>query len=179
MKLSNVYPSQTLQKIQDLYEVSFPSAEKKPFPVLLQKQNDGMVDILAIESDMGEFSGLAIVAREQDLALLDYFAISTEMQGQGIGSLALQLLKKRYADLRFFLEIESTLIPSKNQDDRKRRKQFYIRNGMTPLPFQAILAGVEMEVLANNCMLNTTEYLELYQNVFGFAANRNVQIILP
>ena len=97
-----------LENVQRLYEASFPKSEKKPFAFMLQKQKEGVFDILAIEDEQGTFCGLAIMMLSGGRALLDYLAIEPDCQGSGIGSSALSELRERYGEERIVVEIEST-----------------------------------------------------------------------
>lgn len=166
MKLTEAY-NEKLSKIQELYQEAFPAAERKPFEIILEKRQEGAVEILALETEDGEFRGLAISVLYKDMVLLDYFAVSPKQRGHGTGSAALRLLKQRYADKRFFLEIERTGVEAENALQRSRRKEFYLRNGMTVTPLLVELFGTEMEILTASCQISYEEYYELYVEVFG------------
>ena len=71
----------------------------------------------------------------KDIVLLDYFAVDDNQRNNGAGSSALRMLLERYLGKRFLLEIEAPDIPSENTPERIRRKAFYLRNGMTVMPF--------------------------------------------
>ena len=107
MKIIKALDQKRLYLIEDLYLSAFPLAERKPFSLMVQKQAEGTMEILSIE-DENDFLGLAIFAHDKDIALLDYFAISDKMRGQGVGSRAIRALQKIYAGKRFVLEIETT-----------------------------------------------------------------------
>lgn len=68
--------------IYKLYIKSFPKNERKPFFLMLIMWKKKTFEILSIEDDKGDFVGLAIVIRHKDLALLDYFAISSKKKEQ-------------------------------------------------------------------------------------------------
>lgn len=166
-----------LNKIQDLYIEAFPQAERKPFDLLLKTRDSGQAEILSVENENNDFLGLAITAQYQDMILLDYFAISPNQRSSGVGSKVFQLLKQRYADKRFFLEIERTDIVADNQLQRQKRKAFYIKNGMKNMPFRVNLCGVEMEILAHDCYLSFQDYFNLYHNLFGERISRHISLI--
>lgn len=170
-----------LAQIEELYHEAFPVEERKPFSLILEKNREGSVEILAAENNHKDFTGLAITARHRDLVLLDYFAISPRHRQGGVGSKVFRMLKERYAGKRFFLEIESTLVKAENAEQRKRRKAFYLKNGMVNLPFTVDAFGVEMEILADRCSLEFDEYRDLYHNLFGTAARGkiNLKAMLP
>ncbi len=167
MQLITATDAARLGEIKKLYKTAFPRSERKPFFLICKKQKEGWVEILSIESDDGEFLGLAILVFQGDLALLDYFAIAPEKRGGGIGGEAFELLKARCKDKRFFLEIEDVRAESANAEERQRRRAFYLRHQMTPLPFFVGLFGVEMELLCAAAPLTFDEYRGLYRTVFG------------
>ena len=107
MKILKALDQHRLKVIEDLYVQAFPKSERKPFQLIVDKQREGTMEILSLE-DENRFLGLAIFAHDKDIALLDYFAISEEIRGQGIGSRAIKALQKIYAGKAFVLEIETT-----------------------------------------------------------------------
>lgn len=160
--------------IHELYKRAFPACEKKSFHLMKTKQAKKLVDIWYIENK-GEFIGLAITMKWNDLVLLDYFAINDSLRSGGYGSKALKLLQDYYADSRFFLEIESVYGNADNQALRERRKKFYLRNNMKEMNLMVNLFGTDMEVLGYNCEFNYTEYLSVYTNVYGKYKSRKIQ----
>lgn len=154
------------KKIEDLYMTAFPKSERKPFDLMCRKQQEGFVDMLSIEEN-GSFVGLAITVKNEDLILLDYFAIDGKNRGGGLGSRALNALAEFYKGKRMVLEIESTEVEAENQEQRRRRKAFYYKNRMTKLDYTINLFGVEMEILSNGTEVSCEEYMELYIKAFG------------
>lgn len=177
MKLSEAYQKQQLFEIEALYQRSFPQNERKPFALILKKREEGTTEILSIEDENGMFLGLAITILYRDIALLDYFAVSEQVQGQGIGSTALRLLQKRYSGKRFMLEIEATEKESADRIQRIRRKSFYLRNGMQVMPYLVSLFGVEMEILTCGCTVAFSEYHEIFEVLYGSEAGRKVLLL--
>lgn len=137
------------------------------------------MEILAAENNHKDFTGLAITARHRDLVMLDYFAIPPCHRQGGVGSKVFRMLKERYAGQRFFLEIESTLVKAENAEQRKRRKAFYLKNGMVDMPFTVDAFGVEMEILADGCSLEFEEYRDLYHSLFGASAHGRIKLKTP
>ena len=156
-----------LEKIEYLYLTAFPKNERKPFDLILEKCNNGSIEIISIQNDNSNFLGFAIIILNNDMVLLDYFAIAPESRGQNVVSTALKMLFERYKNKRFILEIENTEIESDNLEERKRRKAFYLKNGMSVMPFKVNLIGVEMEVLTHNCEVTYEEYYSIYENTFS------------
>ncbi|MBO5051477.1 MAG: GNAT family N-acetyltransferase, partial [Clostridia bacterium] len=86
MKIVKLTKEKDTTLVRQLYESAFPPEEKKPFSLILKKSDEGSMEILSIEEDDGSFLGLAIFILYKELALLDYFAISPERRGGGVGT---------------------------------------------------------------------------------------------
>lgn len=177
MKLVESYDNKILTKIRNLYDISFPDDEKKPFELILKKCEEKSAEILAIQDDNCEFLGLAITVLYNNMVLLDYFAISPEHRGNNVGSNALKMLFNRYSGRKFVLEIENTNIASDNCGERLRRKAFYIKNGMKAMPYIVNLLGVEMEIMTYNCDVTFEEYYSIYANVFSDNISSKVRLV--
>ncbi len=176
MKLTDKHNKERLSQLYDLYMRAFPKSERKPFEVMVQKCDEGKMELLAIEEN-NEFAGLAFMVIYKDLALLDYFAIADDKRNMGLGSKVIKVLQERYADKRFFLEIETTREDSDEKELRLRRKDFYKRNGMGEMDFEVNLFGVRMEILTYNCKITFDEYFKTYREVFGDRVVKNVSLI--
>ena len=72
-----------------------------------------------------------------------------------------------FFDKRLLLEIETTLKPSTDIEAKKRRKNFYLKNGLKPMEYFVNLFGVEMEILTYNGAVSFTEYHEIFIKIFG------------
>ncbi len=162
--------------ILDLYMRAFPEAERKPFSEIERKAAMGEMEILLIREE-GRRAGMAITALQEDLVLLDYFAISDLFRGRGIGSDALQLLMALYSDSQFFLEIEKPDEMAENQQERLRRKAFYLRNGMLETGILIELFGIEMELLATKPGLTYERCEKMYRSLMGPMYQKKVRRI--
>lgn len=163
-----------LEQIKALYKTAFPSQERKPFSLLLEKKREGRVEIFSAEDDDGKLAGEAIIFRYGDLVLLAYFAIAESFRGKGIGTDLLEQLLIRYKGCRFVLEIESTKIPAADRQQRQRRKDFYVRSGLDAMSFSVLYYGVELEILTYECDVTFQEYYEVYERIFGPDATQNI-----
>lgn len=157
-----------------IYLEAFPLAERKPFGMMKRKAKKGCMELLSV-CDGQEMVGLAITVLYQDMVLLDYFAMDQRLRGRNYGSRALQLLKERYADKRLILEIELVEdVHAANREERIRRKNFYLRNGMEETKIRALVFQVPMEVLTAGKPITYEEYHELYEKMIGPAFARRV-----
>ena len=173
MNLKKAVTCKDWKQIKKLYIAAFPKCERKPLSIIWYKQHKKAAEVWMLEEE-GEFIGLAITMNGPDLVLLDYFAIEDGKRGKGYGSKALKLLHEKYVKYRLFLEIERTDVEADNIEERKRRKAFYLQNGMTELNVHAVLFGVEMELLGYQCEVSFEEYYNLYVSNYGILAEKNV-----
>lgn len=158
-------------RIYHLYQTTFPASEKKPFSIIRSMNKKGKSDVWYVQN-RGKFAGFVITINGDDIILLDYLAVASHMRGKGIGSIILQKMRKLYIGKGVFLEIETVLEKADNIEERKRRKQFYLQNGMTEMHVLANLFGVNMELLGFDCILDFEGYQNFYRDNYGeYAVN--------
>ena len=153
-------------RIYRLYQSAFPASEKKPFSMIVSMHKKGKSDVWYCEKE-GEFAGLVVTINGPEKILIDYLAVSEKRRGQGIGSGILQAIRQIYAGKGVFLEIEVQDENAENSEERKRRKQFYLANGMTEMRVYVELFGVDMELLGYDCSLDFDEYREFYRTNYN------------
>ncbi len=158
-------PRQSL--VEALYMESFPREERKPFSLMIEKCNEGKMELLSIEGENGEFFGLAFFVLGEGVALLDYFAVDPKWRDKGIGSEALWYLERRHPGKVFMVEIEDTKVPARDHGQRLKRKQFYMKGGMKEMPFRVKLFGVEMEIMTFGGSITYEKYHATLEKVFG------------
>ncbi len=173
MKLTPYLTEAQLAAVEELYMQAFPPEERKPFSLILAKVEEGHMEILVMEDEENTFLGLAITILYKDRVLLDYLAVSPDKRGQNIGSTTIVALKKRYAGKRMIIEIEDPDTPADNTAERVRRRAFYLKNGLSLMPFRVMLFGVEMLILAA-APVSFAEYHEIFPAVFSKKAAKNV-----
>ncbi len=143
---------------------------------MVKKRKEGVMELLTVEDDAGKFLGIVITILHKDIVLLDYFAVSPVLRGQGIGSEVLKLLNQRYQGKRILLEIEDPEEPCKNRGERLRRKAFYLRNGLTVQNYKVWLFGIKMLILTNGATVSYEEYHEIFEAVFSTQIGKNVSL---
>ena len=141
----------------ELYESSFPASERKTLDYMRFGEHADAYDVLVIATDDTPVAGMVITVTHGNLTMLDYFAVSPELRGQGIGHAALPLARehaKAHRGGRFFLEIETPppkCIPRDacdNPAQRMRRLAFYRSAGLVETGVRAFIYGNDMELLA-------------------------------
>lgn len=159
-----------------LYRRAFPRSERKPITMIRRMQKKGKTDVWYLEQG-GTFAGLVATINSDKIILVDYLAIDDRKRGKGVGSEALKKLREQYAGKGLFVEIECVYEDAANVEERRRRKHFYLSNGMAEMHTTACLFGVDMELLGYDCQLTFEEYREFYRANYGeWAANHITSI---
>lgn len=140
-----------------LYESSFPPSERKPLDYMLTGEHASAYEVLVISAPDCPVAGMVITVTHGSLTMLDYFAISPDLRGQGLGHAVLPLIRDHVRESgggHFFLEIETPpplcipRDPCPNAEQRMRRKAFYLSAGMAETGVRAFIYGNDMELLA-------------------------------
>lgn len=114
--------------IEKLYKSAFPEEEQIPWDDLLRLIDRMPLDFTAYYADE-EFIGFTIVYQRKPFNWFWYFAVREELRGKGYGQQILTSLIERYKDCPNILDMESPDQPCDNMEQRKRRHEFYLRNG--------------------------------------------------
>lgn len=160
-------------KISRLYRTAFPADERAPMWFMAMKSGRENVDFWGLYAD-GNWVGLAYVISEGSASYLFYLAISEDVRGKGLGSKALQSLIKRYSGQRLFLALEQLDKSADNYEERLKRRQFYLKNGLKPLPLTIREAAVVYDVMGTG-NVKPEEYESMMKKYFG-AASRLVSM---
>lgn len=168
MELRNIYTDgkEFFSQVWDLYEEAFPEVERKPKDVMEFLAEQHKMEIYAIE-DCGEFIGLAVNMKEENMALLDYFAIAPDKRNSGYGSRCIRLLLEKFHDQKYIFEIEMQDAKAENAEDRRRRKAFYLRNGLKETGLFANVYQVDFEMLTPDGSLTFEEYTGFLERILG------------
>ncbi|MCI9409627.1 MAG: GNAT family N-acetyltransferase [Oscillospiraceae bacterium] len=172
LKRINMF-SKDYRNIGRLYRTAFPADERAPMWLLAMKSGKENVDFWGIYAD-GKWSGLAYVISEGSASYLFYLALSENMRGRGIGSKALQSILIHYEGQRIFLALEQLDESANNFEERQKRRKFYIRNGLRPLPLTIREATVTYDVMGTG-LVKPEEYESMMKKYLG-AASRLVSM---
>jgi ribosomal protein S18 acetylase RimI-like enzyme len=138
-----------------LYLSAFPQEERISVDDLFIK-SEGRELIACYEED--EFVGFYATLTVKDITHIIYFAVPDELRNRGIGSKILSLISNRYADKRIILDFEAEDETSENNEQRKRRKAFYLKNGYKESEVEYIWRGVPYNILINKGNITDKEF---------------------
>ena len=144
------------------YKRIFPKEECKPYALIKKTFENNITDMIEIiESD--KIVGFFIVntLKNNQYAMLDFFAILPQYQNKGYGSKAIKLLKEENKNLEgIIIEIEKCGL-GKNEEEnsfREKRARFYERLGFQKMGFDIELYMVMYSIYVLPC--NETIFFE-------------------
>lgn len=158
--------SPDLSALLDLYLEAFPSNERIPMALLLQKAKKDFVDFVAFYEEKN-FVGFAYLITYQDLTFIYYLAVDPAQRSKGYGQAALAQIAERYPHHRLVLNIEEPDPEADNYEQRVKRKQFYLSNGYRNADYRLIHAKDRYEVLAKGEAPIPYEFLQLFKRFIG------------
>lgn len=116
------------EQIRQLYQTAFPEEEQIPWSELMRLVGEMPLDFTAYYEGE-DLIGFFIVYPRPSFNWFWYFAVREELRGKGYGQQILTQVINRYKDSSNILDMESPDHPSPNPEQRKRRHEFYLRNG--------------------------------------------------
>lgn len=147
---------------------SFEKINKEAFPIpeyisiteLFTFANQTNTDILGIY-DRNTPVGFFVLVKNNTCGYVYFFAIDQSLRSQGYGSSAIKELIRRYPELQLILDFEEIDEKAENNNQRIRRKQFYLRNGFTETNRYTLLKEDRFEVVCNNPPLNEKAFQDI------------------
>lgn len=141
----------------------FPIEELKPLDViqkLIKKDNYICCGLY----DNGQLIAYAFLVSLKSYILIDYYAVCEQHRNKGIGSIFLSILREKCKDCYgIMVEVEKPEYAQNENEKlvRKRRIDFYKRNGMIITKISCELFGVNFSIM---CLCNAElEELEIFE----------------
>ncbi len=118
--------------------------------------------------DHGTVCGFAYLAVTRKLIFIMFFAVDENVRSKGYGGRILAELSSMFPTRKIIVSIECCDIEAKDIEHRKRRKQFYLRNGFKETGFFLKMAGVEQEILVSNGSFSKAEFRIFFMRYSNF-----------
>lgn len=135
-----------LDRIEALYTRAFPENERRDFTTMVN-DGEGALELFACY-DGDEFCGFVCLLNNGDISHIIYFAVEEDMRDRGYGSGILAAVHEMKKGYRVIVDIEREVDGADNNDQRRRRKQFYIRNGYAETEVRYRWEHEEYEILS-------------------------------
>lgn len=148
-------------------EQVFSDEERRPLPSMLRLLERGRYEaLLAVEGEEPVGYAMLWLSEEPDSALLEYLGVLRGKRNGGAGSRILTLLGARYRQLFGEAEAPDTGDPAED-DLRRRRIGFYVRNGFRVLNYMCALFGVRFHCLYRGPEEDDGRVLEMHLGVYS------------
>ena len=156
--------TKNLEEIKQLYLDAFPFEERIPFYIMVLVGNDKGVEFLSIYDD-DTWLGFIHTLVGDELSYIFYFAIDNRLRQSGYGSKILHEYKKIHP--RLSLAIEPIEENSDNIKQRRKRLEFYKKNGFESLDTKVVEMGIEFELMgAKGMEIKESDYKKLVKKFF-------------
>ena len=153
--------------VEPLFLSAFPEDERPPakryFSLFKKKSN-----ILYGFYEGKNFIGFASVTIYKDIAYIFFLAVTLENRNKGYGSAILSYIKNEYQNYTVLLCYEEVDDKYPDNDLRKKREEFYIRNGFIRNPFKSDEFNVVYQsAYYGSHEVSFEEYQEIFKMGFG------------
>ena len=152
--------------IEPLFISAFPR-EERPGPGFFFSSFDKSNNELYGFYDNDIFVGFASTIIYKDICYIFFLAVSEQYRNQGFGSGILTELKKLYKGYTLLLCYEVVDQKYPDYQNRKRREQFYKKNGFKENPLITNEFGVEFQTAVIGRPVSFAEYQEIFKIGFG------------
>ena len=147
--------------VKQIYFDTFPKKERMPFPMMVAMSKLWNTDFLSFY-DGDTFCGFIYLAHNRNIIFVMFFAVDEKLRSKGYGSTILQEIQKKYPKKKIIISIEPCDETAPDIETRKRRKDFYLRNGYKETGYMIKLLGVVQEIIIANGEFNKTQFRNFF-----------------
>jgi len=154
------------QAVKDLYTSVFPLSGQAPMWFLLHRARKEHIKFNAYY-DKDSFLGFSYMVIYNQICYIAYLAVDTQCHSKGHGTQILNHIKSDYPNNRIVLGIEVEDENAENNEQRKKRRQFYARNGFSSSGSLLESRGDTFDLLVYNGQCTNKEFFVLYKKFLG------------
>jgi len=137
-------------QLNTLYNTAFPAAERAfTIKEAMDKTTDDTDHEAAVVYDGDDMVGFYAISCRKGYKYLEFIAVNPNIRSKGYGGRILKKLLDDNKDIVFFASIEKPDPNGKDFEIKKRRQEFYERNGMITVNRSRIVNGVEYIIVTN------------------------------
>lgn len=151
-------------EINILAKEAFPPEEYLAPSKLVDMAKENNFDFLAL-FDKEVFVGFMVVQTYKNFAYLFFLAINSNCRSKGYGSSAIETLKMVYPDKKQVVDFEMLDETANNNNQRKKRKEFYLRNGYKETGLFLSYLGVDYEVVCMDDEFDSEEFKQMMNTI--------------
>ena len=162
--------------IEPLFISAFPREERPPVDYFFSSFDNNKINNLYGFYDKNDFIGFSSVIIYKDICYIFFLAVEEEYRNQGYGTKILNELKKLYKDYILLLCYEYLDKEHPEYEIRKKREQFYLKNGFKKNPLITEEFGVVFQTAyIGNRKITFKEYQEIFKYGFGEYALKHLK----
>lgn len=171
MNIHKISNNKELLAFQNLYLKSFPEEERLDFELLKSKADEGRGNFLGL-FDQQNLVGMIYYSEYQGTIYIFYFAIDQQLQSHGYGKIMLDYMFETFQQHKIILLVEEINSKAENNEQRIRRKKFYLKNGFTSNQQFLQTLGLNFELIHRE---GNTAYVADYQKIreYFYSAAKN------
>lgn len=165
LKLLNKEELTRLYRTEMVFD--FPKSELKPLSGMLRLMDMGCYEpLLATEGEEPLGYAMMWLTRDGKGALLEYLGILRGRRNGGLGTKLLALLGERYGQLFGEVEAQDSPDPAENEL-RRHRVGFYMRNGFRLLEYECALFGVHFNCIYRGAETDDRKIQMMHRGVYA------------
>ena len=143
--------------IKRIYFDAFPKNERMPFFMMVGMSKLWNTQFLGFyDGDIP--CGFAYFAINRKIVFIMFLAVEGSLRSKKYGSAILTEIRNRYPNKKLIVSIEPCEEAAPDIEVRKKRKEFYRRNGYCETGYQIKLSGVVQDVLIANGEFEKNEF---------------------
>jgi len=156
------------KQIKRLYKSTFPFFERLPF-FLINKHVNNKYFILTkyLDETNNDLIGFTILVNESTFVYGFYFVIDKKKRNMGIGTQILQNEIDSYKNVPGIFCVDYCPDINDLNDIKARRINFYLRNGLSILPYTLSVYNCKYYVLTNKPDIDALPFFKIMKKVYG------------
>lgn len=142
-------------QVNKIYKKSFPVEERY---ISLSKMIHNSKTELYCLVDNEIVLGIIYLIHYKDMIFILYLAVNEEIRSKGYGSYLLKWCLKKYKDKKIYLNIEEVKEDFEDYEIRKKRLNFYLKNGFFITNYISNEKFGNFNILSNNLEIDINQY---------------------
>lgn len=163
MQLRKLTKDEDLSFFEMLNDEAFDASETFSIQEFLKAQDEGLLDILAIETS--EPVGYAVISVNNEVAYMGYFAIDASKRGHGLGGQALELIKETYTPRQLVIETEKVDRKTPYESLKMRRRRFYLAHHLHLSHYEDIFRGNPYQIMCTHANLRLKAFQDILEQL--------------
>lgn len=153
--------------LEAIHDEAFPPKEWVSMEDIFQFAQNTNTDIIGI-CESKNLIGYMVLVKNELCGYLYFFAIGGSLRSKGYGSRAMQELLNLYPQLQIVLDFEPLEATAPNLPQRKRRREFYLRNGFHETGYFTMLREDRFEVVCSGGELQKEAVLKVLKVIHKY-----------